>query len=187
MEIQTATAEQQLLRDNIVVELVKKTKKNEPKILPSLNLVDKEAFKQDIEDGGAAHRMVMREFWHSVNYKIIIARNIETQTIQGYAIFSDYDLKEDRFGKKFVPSVYLHRIGVKRTCRRLGIGRKLVNYLLETYPQHALSLEVNTESAYAVAFYKSFGLKVKSVYLLSEEDEFAVFETPLDKNGRKIM
>lgn len=81
MEIQTATAEQQLLRDNIVVELVKKTKKNEPKILPSLNLVDKEAFKQDIEDGGAAHRMVMREFWHSVNYKIIIARNIETQTI----------------------------------------------------------------------------------------------------------
>lgn len=81
----------------------------------------------------------------------------------------------------------MHRIGVKRTCRRLGIGRKLVNYLLETYPQHALSLEVNTESAYAVAFYKSFGLKVKSVYLLSEEDEFAVFETPLDKNGRKIM
>jgi len=31
--------------DNIEVQLVKKTKKNMPRILPSINLVDREAFE----------------------------------------------------------------------------------------------------------------------------------------------
>ena len=31
--------------DNIEVVLVKKTKKNQPRILPGINLVDKEAFE----------------------------------------------------------------------------------------------------------------------------------------------
>ena len=31
--------------DNIEIQIIKKTKKNEPKIFPSLMLVDKEAFE----------------------------------------------------------------------------------------------------------------------------------------------
>jgi hypothetical protein len=32
-------------KDSVYIELVKKTKKNEPKVFPSLMLVDKEAFE----------------------------------------------------------------------------------------------------------------------------------------------
>ena len=55
----------------------------------------------------------MKEFWHSANNKILVARKRDTQAIVGYAIFSVCDLKDERFGNKRIPSVYLIRIGVR--------------------------------------------------------------------------
>jgi len=54
---------------NIVVEVIKKNKKNEPKIFPALMLVDKEAFDNDEHT-----KFIMKEFWASSNNKIIVAR-----------------------------------------------------------------------------------------------------------------
>jgi hypothetical protein len=51
------------------VEVIKKNKKNEPKIFPSLMLVDKEAFDNDEHT-----KFIMKEFWASSNNKIIVAR-----------------------------------------------------------------------------------------------------------------
>jgi len=83
----------------------------------------------------------------------------------GYAIFSVCDLKDKRFGKKRVPSVYLLRIGVRINSQRQGIGRKLVSYLFETYPEHALSLDVSTDNDKAVRFYRRIGLKIQQLYM----------------------
>ena len=58
----------------------------------------------------------MKEFWASGNNKIIIARKKDTDAIVGYAIFSVCDLQDPRFGKKWFPSVYLMRIGVRLNC-----------------------------------------------------------------------
>ena len=70
--------------------------------------------------------------------------------------------------------------------QRQGIGRKLLTYLLETYPQHALSLDVSTDNETAVAFYRRMGLKIQRLYLEGDGVEFATFETPIDKQGKKI-
>lgn len=59
----------------IVIDTVKKTKKNEPKMFPPLMLVDKEAFdvKPGTEDA-ANTKYIMKEFWKSPNSKIIVAK-----------------------------------------------------------------------------------------------------------------
>tara|TARA_B110000285_G_C14588754_1_gene365414 strand:+ start:30 stop:245 length:216 start_codon:yes stop_codon:yes gene_type:complete len=57
--------------DNIEIQIVKKTKKQEPKIFPSLMLVDKEAFE-------SCEKKIMKEFWGSMNNKILIARKKDT-------------------------------------------------------------------------------------------------------------
>jgi ribosomal protein S18 acetylase RimI-like enzyme len=166
---------------------VKKTKKNMPRILPQINLVDKEAFEASeskLRDG-----FIMRAFWESNSNKILIARKKDTQAIVGYGIFSDCDLTDQRFGKKKrIPSVYLLRIGVRMQCQRQGIGRKLMNYLFENYPEHALSLDVNAENDQAVNFYRKNGLRIQKLYVTPEPDnvEFAMFETPLDKKGKRL-
>lgn len=61
------------VKDNTVIEiqLVKKTKKNEPKIFPALVLVDKEAFQPC---GQENTRFIMKEFWRSANNRIIVAK-----------------------------------------------------------------------------------------------------------------
>jgi ribosomal protein S18 acetylase RimI-like enzyme len=61
-----------------------------------------------------------------------------------------------------------------------------VTYLLETYPKHALSLDVSTDNSQAVSFYRKMGLKIQKLYMSPEDVEFALFETPLDKRGEKI-
>lgn len=131
----------------------------------------------------------MKAFWESENNKILIARKQDTQAIVGYAIFSVCDLKDQRFGKnKRIPSVYLLRIGVRIKNQRHGIGRKLMAYLFENYPQHALSLDVNAENTQAVNFYRKNGLRIQKMYVTPEPDnvEFALFETPLNKKGIKL-
>ena len=96
--------------DNIAIQLVKKTKKQEPKIFPSLMLIDKEAFEGCGQTNG---KQIMKEFWNSQNNRILIARKQDTQAIIGYAIFSVYEMKDERFGNKRIPSVYLMRIAVR--------------------------------------------------------------------------
>lgn len=128
----------------------------------------------------------MKEFWRSMNNKILVARKKDTGSIVGYAIFSVCDLKDPRFGKNRVPSVYLLRIGVRSNSQRQGIGRKLMAWLFDTYPQHALSLDVSTDNTKAVKFYGRVGLKIQQIYMSPDNVEFALFETPLDKKGKKL-
>jgi hypothetical protein len=100
--------------DNIEVVLIKKTKKNMPKIFPSLMLVDKEAFESSPTCQNEGY--IMKEFWNSAYNKILVAKKKDTDAIVGYAIFSDCELKDERFNNKRIPSVYLLRIGVRLKC-----------------------------------------------------------------------
>jgi ribosomal protein S18 acetylase RimI-like enzyme len=170
---------------SISIEVAKKSKKQEPKVFPSLMLVDKEAFESC---GQSNTKFIMKEFWNSPNNKILLARKSDTKSIVGYAIFSVCELKDPRLGNKRNNSVYLLRIGVRINSQRQGIGRKLLSYLLSTYPEHALSLDVSTDNMTAVAFYRRMGLKIQRLYLEgSDGTEFATFETPIDKKGMKIQ
>jgi ribosomal protein S18 acetylase RimI-like enzyme len=54
---------------------------------------------------------------------------------------------------------------------RQGIGKKLLSFLLEAYPQHALSLDVNLDNDRAVAFYKKMGFKIKRCYMEGPDGE----------------
>jgi hypothetical protein len=76
---------------SIVVELAKKTKKQEPKIFPSLMMIDREAFQEGVAT------FAMKEFWNSPNTKILLARKSDTKAILGYAIFSVCEMKDCRF------------------------------------------------------------------------------------------
>ena len=74
-------------------------------------LVDREAFEGDKDDG--ADKYIMKELWRSVNNKFIVAKKKSTGAILGYAIFSVNDIRDERFGKKWIKSCYLHRIAVR--------------------------------------------------------------------------
>lgn len=134
--------------------------------MPGLLLVDKEAFEADKEDG--MNKFIIKELWRSVNNKFIVAKKKSTGAILGYAIFSDNDIRDARFGKKWIKSCYLHRIAVRSKNQGQGIGKQMVNHLFVNYPAHALSLDVRTDCK-AVEFYKRVGLKVQRIYL-SEPD-----------------
>lgn len=69
------------------------------------------------------------------------------------------------------------RIGVRAKCQRQGIGRKLMNYLFQKYPNH-LSLDVNSDNAKAISFYSRIGLMITKTYLSQNNVEFTQFETP---------
>ena len=129
----------------------------------------------------------MKELWRSSNNKIILAKKKSTGAILGFSIYSVYDHKDARFGKNRIKSCYLHRIAVRINSQGQGIGKQMVNFLLMNYPNHALSLDVRTDSLYAVEFYKRVGLKVQRIYM-SEPDkiEFAQMESELDRQGNKI-
>mmetsp|Transcript_19246 Transcript_19246/g.29514 ORF Transcript_19246/g.29514 Transcript_19246/m.29514 type:complete len:120 (+) Transcript_19246:22-381(+) len=116
--------------DNILITVVKKTKKEEPRVFPSLILVDKEAFESS---GQSNTTFIMKEFWKSPNSRILIARKKDTGAILGYSIFAISDPKDERFGKR-IQACYLLRIGVRINSQRQGIGRKMLSYLLNTYP-----------------------------------------------------
>jgi hypothetical protein len=85
---------------SILIELVKKTKKNEPKIFPSILTVDREAFDK-FED----QVFVLKTFWRSQTNKIIVARKSDTKSIVGYACYLEMD-----------GGCYLMRIGVRSKC-----------------------------------------------------------------------
>ena len=70
------------------------------------------------------------------------------------------------------------RIGVRNKCQRQGIGRKLMTYLFNRYPNH-LSLDVSSDNEKAVQFYHKCGLTLVETYLSEDKVEFNKFETPL--------
>jgi len=146
---------------SILVEEVRKNKKNEPKIFPFLLMVDREAFGRLDEQ-----TFILKTFWQSPANKIIVARKSDSKSIVGYACFQE--------NKGFC---YLMRIGVRAKSQRQGIGRKLMGYLFGKYPNH-LSLDVSTDNQKAVNFYKRIGLDLVETYLSEEKVEFNKFETP---------
>lgn len=124
-----------------MIDEIRKIKKNEPKVFPFLLMVDKEAFGKIDEQA-----FILKSFWKSQSNKIIVARKIDTQSIVGYACYLEMD-----------GGCYLMRIGVRAKCQRQGIGRKLMSYLLNKYPNY-LSLDVSTDNVKAVQFYSRIGL-----------------------------
>lgn len=168
-----------------MIEVVRKTKKNEPKYFKALCQIDRDAFDKH-EDSG----MMIKTFWKSNVNKIIVAKKKDTQAIVGYAAFivedasKEYIQKQRQLQKKHHVNVpqgsYLMRIGVRARCQRQGIGRKLMEYLLLSYPVH-LNLDVSTDNQKAFAFYHSLGLVIDRTYITEEEQvEFAAFRTPKD-------
>ena len=69
------------------------------------------------------------------------------------------------------------RIGVRAKCQRQGIGRKLMSYLLNKYPNY-LSLDVSTDNVKAVQFYSRIGLQIVETYITDDKVEFNKFDTP---------
>ena len=148
-------------KHNIIIEEVRKTKKNQPKVFPFLLMVDKEAFGKLDEQ-----TFILKQFWNSQANKIIVARKADTKSIVGYACFLEMN-----------SGCYLMRIGVRAKCQRQGIGRQLMSYLFEKYPKH-LSLDVSTDNEKAVKFYQRCGLMIINTYLSEDKVEFNTFETP---------
>ena len=70
------------LEQGLYVEVVKKTKKNEPKYFKTLCSIDREAFGNHEDSGN-----IMKTFWNSAVNKIIVARKGDTHAIMGYAAF----------------------------------------------------------------------------------------------------
>ncbi len=50
-----------------------------------------------------------------------------------------------------------------------------------------MSLDVGTDNEKGVNFYKRMGMKIQKLYMSPNQDEFALFETPLDKRGNKLQ
>lgn len=145
---------------SIMIEEVRKTKKNEPKVFPFLLMVDKEAFGVIAEQ-----TFMIKGFWKSSSNKLIVARKSDTKSIVGYAFYLEID-----------GGCYLMRIAVRSKCQRSGIGRKLMNYLFIKYPAY-LSLDVNADNIKAVNFYKRIGLHNSDTYFSDNKEEFCKFET----------
>ena len=120
-------------------------------------MVDREAFPAD-EWGGEDQRTtsVLKGFWRSSENKILIARKSQTKSIVGYSCYI-----KDMGSMK--GECYLMRIAVRSKCQRQGIGRKMMSYLLEKYP-NSLSLDVNEENYKAINFYNGLGLLQCEIY-----------------------
>ena len=82
------------MQEEIIIERIKKSKKQKTQIFPALMLVDKEAF-----DAPESTRHILTEFWESQNNQIIVARKKSSQAVVGYAIYSVNEAQKDlRFG-----------------------------------------------------------------------------------------
>ena len=167
------------------IQVVRKTKKNEPKFFRALSQIDRDAFDKHGDSG-----MIIKTFWKSNVNKIIVATKRDTQAIVGYAAFlvqdpsKEYVQKQRKLQRKYHIKVpqgsYLMRIGVRARCQRKGIGRKLLEYLFREYPAH-LKLDVSTDNTKAIGFYERMGLNIERTYITEEEKvEFVEFSTPED-------
>ncbi len=66
-----------------MIEKVKKTKKNEPKVFPFIVMIDKQAFS-DLMDYRFS---ILKQFWTNQDNKLLVARKAKTQSIVGYACY----------------------------------------------------------------------------------------------------
>jgi len=135
--------------------------------------------------------MIVKRFWNSSVNKLIVAKKHDTQAIVGYAAFHVQDPARAIMQKqineqkkagikkpKTTQGCYLMRIGVRALCQKQGIGRKLIEHLLENYPAH-LTLDVSTDNTKAMSFYERIGLQIDNIYVTDEQKvEFATFKTP---------
>ena len=137
-------------RPAIIAEYVKKTKKNEPKVFPSLLIVDREAFGRQDETVAT-----LKAFWNSKVNKLIVARKSDTRSIVGYACFIQNE-KDN--------GCYLMRIAVRSRCQRQGIGRVLMEFMFTNFPD-SLTLDVSSDNKNAINFYKRVGLDIKEIYI----------------------
>jgi ribosomal protein S18 acetylase RimI-like enzyme len=71
---------------------------------------------------------------------------------------------------------YLHRIGVIKTFQRKGVGRLLIQWLLDHFEQK-LSLEVTSDNEKAIKFYYGIGLILTEEYTTKEGVEFFKFSS----------
>ena len=151
--------------NEIIIEEIRKTKKNEPKVFPQIVLVDKEAFPSDIW-GQRTH--ILKDFWKSDCDRILVAKKADTGSIVGYASYIKLS------GNK---SCYVMRIAVRAKSQRQGIGRKMIAYLLEKFPD-SIALDVNVENQKAIDFYTKIGLSLSEKYKVMDRTGFVTFETP---------
>ena len=97
----------------VFIEILKKSKKNEPKMVPQLILVDKEAFGAE----GGDNAGTIRGLWTSQNNRIIVARKTDSKSIVGYAAFFIQDAKTTKRSKAdAAKGTYLLRIAVRGKC-----------------------------------------------------------------------
>ena len=84
------------------IEVVKKTKKNEPRVFPQMLIVEKEAFGANPDSA-----QILKTFWNSIVNRLVVAKKADTGSIVGYAAFLITNN-----GK----GCYLMRIGVRSKC-----------------------------------------------------------------------
>lgn len=79
-------------------------------------------------------------------------------------------IDEDIIGLISISVMYeraeINYIAVKEESRRLGIGTKLIKYVLDGVKDtlvNSVSLEVDTKNEVAINLYEKFGFKIKSV------------------------
>lgn len=80
---------------------------------------------------------------------------IEDGEIQGYAMVAKSFSTE--FGK---PCIWIEDIYIKEEYRGLGLGKAILEFILNNYKDCIYRLEAEEENTRAVALYKKFGFNV---------------------------
>ena len=120
------------------------------------------------------------------NY-ILVAKKQSTGAILAYAIYTLGELTDARLEKQRVKSCYLHRIAVREHNQGLGLGTRLMEKIMESHPEHAVSVDVKCDNTDGIHFFQKFGLKFKRTYAVTEENiEHAEMEQEIDTAGQKI-
>ena len=152
--------EKVLPKNEIAVAQIEKSKKNEKKFFNKLLSIDKDAFGSI--DG---QNFILKQFWKSRENKIIVAQK-NLKTFCGYAC---YIPQKDG-------SCYLMRIAVRNSHQRKGIGRLLMNQLMDEF-HGKVELEVSADNTKAVNFYKKTGLILKNEFDTQEGVKFYKFSS----------
>lgn len=58
---------------------------------------------------------------------------------------------------------YIHRIVIKNDYKGLGLGSKMINYILNQLNQKKISLKVNVNNIFAINFYFKMNFKIDSI------------------------
>ncbi len=83
--------------------------------------------------------------------------------LEGYVIEDDneilgYTMLAKSFSTEFgKPCIWIEDIYLLEKCRGKGIGKKVLDFIEEKYPNHLLRLEAEEENVNAVKLYRKFG------------------------------